>query len=109
GERQLRRLVEPLDRGGARGRRRSSRHICRLGAPSRRAHAADALLPEQSLRGCERRLAAHVLRDVRLDLPADAVLPDRAGLLATRGGAADPPVDGDAVVRLAYLLYPVRP
>ena len=44
----------------------------------------------------ERRLALHVLRHVRLDLPALAVLPDRAGLLAARGRAADPAVDGDA-------------
>ena len=53
-----------------------------LRAPS--ADAADALLPQPHLRARERRVAVHVLRDVRLDLPARAVLPDRAGLLAAR-------------------------
>ena len=46
-------------------------------------------------------VAADVLRDVRLDLPARAVLPDRAGLLAARRRAADPAVDGDADDRRA--------
>ena len=41
-----------------------------------------------ALRGRERRVAAHVLRHVRLDLPARAVPPDRAGLLAARGRPA---------------------
>ena len=36
------------------------------------------------VRARERLVAVHVLRDVRLDLPALAVLPDRAGLLAAR-------------------------
>ena len=36
----------------------------------------------------EPRVARDVLRDVRLDLPAGAVLPDRAGLLAARGRPA---------------------
>ena len=45
------------------------------------------------VRAREPLLAVHVLRDVRLDLPALAVLPDRAGLLAARRRAADPAVD----------------
>ena len=36
------------------------------------------------VRARERLVAVHVLRDVRLDLPALAVLPDRAGLLAAQ-------------------------
>src|SRR5207302_3581678 len=60
------------------------------------ADAADALLPQPNLRAHERVLAVHVLRNVRLDFPADPVLPDRAGLLAAAGGAADPALDGDA-------------
>ncbi len=44
--------------------------------------AADALLPQPDVRAREHRVPVHVLRDVRLDLPARAVLPDRAGLLA---------------------------
>ena len=37
--------------------------------------------------------------DVRVDLPAGAVLPGGAGLLAARGGAAHAAVDGDADLR----------
>ena len=58
-----------------------------LGARAPSADAADALLPQPRLLGRERRVARDVLRDVRLDLPALAVLPDRAGLLAVRGRA----------------------
>ena len=39
----------------------------------------------RDVRARERRVAVHVLRDVRLDLPARAVLPDGAGLLAAPG------------------------
>ena len=53
----------------------------------RRADAADALLPQPHVRAGERRVAVHVLRDVRLDLPARAVPPDRAGLLAASAPA----------------------
>ena len=54
--------------------------------------AAEPMLPmrffrNRVLRARERRVTADVLRDVRLDLPAVAVLPDRAGLLAARIGA----------------------
>ena len=60
------------------------------------ADAADAALPQPGVQRRERGVALHVLRDVRVDLPADPVLPDRAGLLAARGGPARPAVDGDA-------------
>ena len=80
---------------GAAARRR----LRRLGAADGRADAADAVLPQPDVRDDEHRLAPDVLRDVRLDLPARAVLPDRAGLLAVRLGAADPAVDGDADLR----------
>ena len=66
---------------------------------ARRADAADAVLPQPDVRAGERRLAPDVLRDVRLDLPARAVLPDGAGLLAARVGSAHPAVDGDADLR----------
>ena len=46
------------------------------------ADAADALLPQPHLHRRQRRVAVHVRRDVRLDLPARPVLPDRAGRLA---------------------------
>ena len=42
------------------------------------------------------RLAADVLRDVRLDLPARPVLPGRPGLQPVPGWPADAAVDGDA-------------
>ena len=70
-----------------RGRRHRARALRRLGAPRRGADAADALLPQSRVRARERHVAADVLRDVRVDLPAVAVLPDRAGLLARSGPA----------------------
>ena len=76
-----------------------ARAVRALGAAHRGADAAAALLPQPHLHRRKRRLAADVLRDVRLDLPAGAVLPDRAGLLAAAGRPADPPVDGDADLR----------
>ena len=57
----------------------------------------------------ERLVAVHVLRDVRLDLPAGPVLPDRAGLLAAAGGPADPAVDGDADLHRADRRSALRP
>ena len=90
------------ERRGARDDRRGHRiprRFRRLGAARGRADAADALLPEPHLRRDERRLARHVLRDVRVDLPARAVPPGRAGLLAARGGDPDASVDGDADLR----------
>ena len=54
-------------------------------------------------------VALHVLRDVRLDLPADAVLPDRAGVLAARVGPSHPAVDGHADVRRADRGGALRP
>ena len=70
-----------------------------LGAAHRCADAADALLPEPRVHRVERCVAADVLRDVRLDLPARAVLPDGAGVLALPGRSEDPAVDGDADLR----------
>ena len=61
------------------------------------------------VRARERRLAVHVLRDVRLDLPALPVLPDRAGLLAARRRAADPAVDARADVHRADRRRALRP
>ena len=80
-----------------------------VGAARRGADAADALLPQPHVRARERRVAADVLRDVRLDLPALAVLPDRAGLLAARLRPAHPAVDADADVRRADRRRAVRP
>ena len=49
----------------------------------------------------ERRLAADVLRDVRLDLPARPVLPGRPGLQPARGRPPDAAVDAHAGLRRA--------
>src|SRR5438270_128321 len=89
-------IARALQGRGAPRRCGSGGAVRALGAPGRIADAADAVLPQPHLRAGERRLAADVLRDVRLDLPAGAVLPDRAGLLAAAGRPADPAVDGDA-------------
>ena len=66
------------------------------------------LLPQQGVLAREPRLAVDVLRDVRLDLPADPVLPDRPGLLAAQLGAAHPPVDACADVRRSVRRCDVR-
>ena len=99
--RERRRLGEPADRRCARGGRPPAGRLRRLGAAHAAADAPDALLPRPRVRGRERRVALHVLRDVRLDLPADAVLPDRAGLLAARVRPPRAPVDDHADVRRA--------
>ena len=93
----------------ARRRRRPARRVRRLGGAGEGADAAAALLPEPGVLGRERRLARDVLRHVRLDLPALAVLPDRAGLLAVRGRAAGAAVDGDADGRRADRRCALRP
>ena len=78
-----------------RGRGAAGR-VRRLGAARAGADAADAAVPEPGVLGRERRVPADVLRDVRLDLPAQPVPAERAGLLAARGGRAHAAVDGDA-------------
>src|SRR5437763_1345100 len=82
--RALGRLDECRDRRRAPRRRRRARSLRGVGAARAGADAADALLPQPHLRARELLLALHVLRDVRLDLPARPVLPGRAGLLAAR-------------------------
>ena len=68
-------------------RHRAGRHVRLVGgAYLEGADAAAPLLPEPRLLGGERGFGRDVLRHVRLDLPADAVLADGAGLL-TRSSA----------------------
>ena len=98
-----------------RGRRRRSarrvaaRRVRPLGAAHAGADAADAVLPQPDVRGGERRLPVHVLRDVRLDLPARPVPPGRAGVLPARRRPADAAVDGDADLRRADRRCALRP
>src|SRR6185436_15413233 len=91
--RQLRGLELARDRRLARCRCDCAGAVRTLGAPRSGADAADAFLPQPDVRAHERVLAVHVLRHVRLDLPADPVLPDGAGLLTAAGRPADPAVD----------------
>ena len=63
--------------------------------------AAAALLPLARLLRLQRRLVRDVLRRLRVDLPALAVLPDRPGLLALRGRPAHAAVDRHADDRRA--------
>ena len=107
--RQLGRLEQPADRRLARRRRRPARRLRRLGGAGEGADAAAALLQGPGVLGRQRRLARDVLRHVRVDLPALAVLPDRAGLLALRGRAAGAAVDGDADGRRADRRCALRP
>ena len=74
-----------LDRRVARLGVSAARRLRPLGLGPR-SRCSRCAFPQPRLRGCERRVARDVVRDVRLDLPADAVLPNRARLLAARGG-----------------------
>ena len=101
GPRQRARLDEPRRRRPHRRRHRPAGRVRPLGASHAGADGAAALLPQPRLLGGQRHLAADELRDVRLDLPAGAVLPGGAGLLAARGGHPHAAVDGDADLRRA--------
>ena len=73
--------------------------FCLVGVAHAGADAAAALLPQPGLLGHERRVGGHVLRHVRLDLPADAVPPGRARQLADRRRRPHARVDGRDDVR----------
>jgi len=70
--------------------------VRRVGAAYRIADAANAVLPQPHVRAHEHCVALHVLRNVRIDLLARAVLPDRAALLPAAVWPPDPAVDGHA-------------
>ena len=95
-QRQRPRLGQHPGRRGARRRDRAPRRLRRLGGPPGAPDAADELLPQPGLQRRQRRLAADVLRDVRLGLPARPVLPGRPGLQPVPGRSPDAAVDGDA-------------
>src|SRR3954447_6632158 len=82
-------------------RRRRAGRLHRLGAARPGADAPDAVLPLARLLGHQRHHVRHVLRRLRLDLPALAVLPDGPGVLAVRSRPAHAAVDGDADVHRA--------
>ena len=83
----------------ARAGRRPARRLRRLGAPRTRADVAAAAVPQPRLQRHQRRLADHELRHLRIDLPARAVPPDRAGVFGLRGRRAHAALDADADVR----------
>ena len=101
-QRQRRRLDEPADRRVA----RRSAPLLTAAFVAWELRAPAPMLPMRffrrpGVRGRERRLAAHVLRHVRVDLPAGAVPADGAGPLAARRGPARAALDGDADARRA--------
>ena len=67
-------------------RRRRTRGLRRLGAAKRPPDAAADPVPRSSFQHRHRRHHDRVLRDVRLLLPRDAVLPVRPRVLSARGG-----------------------
>ena len=89
--------------GSPAGRRRRSQPVPRCSSVSssgrrvRRTRCCRCqLLPQPGVQRGQRRLAADVLRDVRVGLPAQPVLPGRPGLQPVPGRSADAAVDGDA-------------
>ena len=80
-----------------------------LAAPCPGADAPAAVLPLARLRRHLRRLARDVVRHLRLDLPVRPVLPDRQGLRAARGRAADAALDRHADARGPDRRRDVRP
>ena len=100
-----------LAAGGRRPRRRRGRRcrVPRLGDPGRGADAAAAAVPLPRVHRHQPRVAGHVLRHVRLDLPARAVPADRAGLLGLRGRRAHAAVDDHADVHRPDRRRAVRP
>ena len=92
-----------------RHRRRAARRLRPVGAPRAGADAAAALLPLARLRGHLGRLAGDVVRDLRLDLPAGPVLPDRVGLQPARGRPAHAALDRHADARRPDRRRDVRP
>ena len=90
---QLARVGEHDGRRLLPDRRRAARRLRPVGAPQPGADAAAALLPLARLLRHVGRVAGDVVRDLRLDLPAGPVLPDRVGLRAARGRAAHAAVD----------------
>ena len=99
GPRQRARLDEPRRRRPHRRRHRPPGRVRPLGAAHAGADGPAAVLPQPRLLGGQRHLAADELRDVRLDLPAGAVLPGRAGLHAAAGRHPHAAVDGHADLR----------
>ena len=109
GARQRARLDQPRRGRAHRRRHRPAGRVRPLGASHAGADGPAALLPQPRLLGGQRHLAADELRDVRLDLPAGAVLPGGAGLLAARGGHPHAAVDGHADLRRAHRRHVQRP
>src|SRR5215472_2527670 len=81
----------------------------RLGTARPRAHAPAPAVPQPRVQHDQRRLAADVLRDVRLDLPAGPVPPGRPGLQPAAGRPAHAAVDRHAGAGRAHRRRAVGP
>ena len=84
---------EPAHRREPRLGRAAARRLRRLGAPRAAADAAARPVRRARVRGDERRVVLHVLRDVRLDLPHHPVRPAGHGLRAVRRRRANAGLD----------------
>ncbi|CAK7281776.1 hypothetical protein SGPA1_12569 [Streptomyces misionensis JCM 4497] len=109
GQGPLRRLDGPGRADRAVGRRRAPARLRGLELAGREPHAADAPVPLPGLLRDQRGEPADVRRHVRLDLPAQPVHAERAGLLAHGRRAQDAAVDRDADARRPDRRVPVRP
>ena len=78
--------TDPRDARRLRRRGRRARCRSRSGSRARQPDARHVVLPQPALQRRQRRHHAAVLRDVRLDLPADAVPAVRDGLQPARSG-----------------------
>jgi MFS family permease len=102
-------IVWGLIRGNEVGWGSSEIMLTIAGGAALRAYAADGLLRQPNVRRSQCRLAADVLRHVRLDLPALAVPADGAGLLAAGRRPADPALDRHADLHRPDGRRPVGP
>jgi hypothetical protein len=79
-----------------------------LGTQNPVADDPHAILQQPRLRRRQRHLAAAVLRDVRIDLPARAIPAAREGLLGAGGRRSNPAMDGDAAGTRPARRIPLR-
>ena len=101
-------LDEPAHRRLAGGRRRPPGRLRGLGAAGQGPDGPDGPLPQAHLRGHQRGVVLHVLRDLRLDLPAHPGAAVRPGLHPVPGRRAHAAVDRGDDDRRADRRRPLR-